>query len=418
MSLKSLPLSAYTVGWLCALREEQTAALGMLDAKHDTPTPCPSRQNAYTYGEIDGHNVVIVKLPTGQTGQAGASRTAVLFSENFPALKVYLFVGIGGGVPSRIVGESGHDICQPIHLGDVVVASPINSGAHAVVEYDRGRSTPDGFESFGIVGQPITELVIAVDMVESRWHEGGLPFYRHLALLSPEKLKERKVNYDINMFKRPDSQYDVLFKPEYKHIGRRGNGCSQCSNDYIIERNPSNRPAFHRGTIATGNKVIQNGEERDRLSKQNGNAICFEMEAAGVLLETHCLVIRGISDYADSHKSYFWHNYAAATAAAFAREVLHCMPKKELEGVKAKRLSAQLPTAQASSSFAALSTLPPTTTGTPDNSDLGRPQQQRNDTSTNSSNTGRASTPANSHAHRSGGNLQRTHRNDPEIPEN
>jgi nucleoside phosphorylase len=35
-----------------------------------------------------------------------------------------------------------------------------------------------------------------------------------------------------------------------------------------------------------------------------------------------CLVIRGICDYADSHKNKIWQPYAAATAAAFAKELL------------------------------------------------------------------------------------------------
>jgi nucleoside phosphorylase len=35
-----------------------------------------------------------------------------------------------------------------------------------------------------------------------------------------------------------------------------------------------------------------------------------------------CLVIRGICDYADSHKNKIWQPYAAATAAAYAKELL------------------------------------------------------------------------------------------------
>ena len=428
MSLKSLSVSLYTVGWLCAIEEEELAALGMLDAKHDSPTPCPISQNGYTYGEICDHNVVIVKLPAGQTGQAGASRTAVLFSESFPTMKIYLFVGIGGGMPSNYYDNTD---CQgskrPIHLGDVVVASPKQTGVHAIVEYDRGRETTNGFESFGLVGHPITELVIAVDKVESTWKDGGSPFHDHLVRLSPEKLRERRVNYDFCKFERPDSSHDMLFKSEYKHVDKDDTTCSQCSKDHIIERDPSDLPAFHRGPIASGNKVIQDAEKRDKLSDKYQHAICFDMEAAGVLLETNCLVIRGISDYADSHKSYRWHNYAAATAAAFARQLLYDMPPHNLQQVRAKRLSTQLPVAQASSSVAGPATTPSTIAEAPGNSAPGRPQielpvappqRQRNDASTNSSNAARASTPANSHAHRSGGNLQRTHKNDPKIPGN
>jgi nucleoside phosphorylase len=36
-----------------------------------------------------------------------------------------------------------------------------------------------------------------------------------------------------------------------------------------------------------------------------------------------CLVIRGICDYADSHKNKVWQPYAAATAACYAKELLH-----------------------------------------------------------------------------------------------
>lgn len=39
-----------------------------------------------------------------------------------------------------------------------------------------------------------------------------------------------------------------------------------------------------------------------------------------------CLIIWGICDYADSHKSKAWQPYAAATAAAYARGLLLVIP--------------------------------------------------------------------------------------------
>jgi len=39
-----------------------------------------------------------------------------------------------------------------------------------------------------------------------------------------------------------------------------------------------------------------------------------------------CLVIRGICAYADSHKNWVWQPYAAATAAAYAKELLYVIP--------------------------------------------------------------------------------------------
>ncbi|KAH7173307.1 uncharacterized protein B0J16DRAFT_311083 [Fusarium flagelliforme] len=53
------------------------------------------------------------------------------------------------------------------------------------------------------------------------------------------------------------------------------------------------------------------------------------MEAAGLNDICPCLSIRGVCDYSDSHKSKEWQEYAAATAAAFAREFLERLPQTE-----------------------------------------------------------------------------------------
>ena len=45
----------------------------------------------------------------------------------------------------------------------------------------------------------------------------------------------------------------------------------------------------------------------------------------GVIQSHPCLVIRGICDYSDSHKNKRWQSYAAATAAAYAKELLLSM---------------------------------------------------------------------------------------------
>jgi hypothetical protein len=54
--------------------------------------------------------------------------------------------------------------------------------------------------------------------------------------------------------------------------------------------------------------------------------MCFEMEAAGVMDEYPCVVVGGSCDYADSHKNKDWQNYAATTAAAYAKGLLCKIP--------------------------------------------------------------------------------------------
>jgi nucleoside phosphorylase len=58
------------------------------------------------------------------------------------------------------------------------------------------------------------------------------------------------------------------------------------------------------------------------------------MEAAGLMNSFPCLVIRGICDYADSHKNDRWQRYAAATAAAYAKEFLGVVPAEDLKRTK------------------------------------------------------------------------------------
>ena len=59
---------------------------------------------------------------------------------------------------------------------------------------------------------------------------------------------------------------------------------------------------IHYRNIISGNEVIKHGTTRDKIAKEEG-VICFEIEAAGLIDNFRCLVIRGICDYTDSHKN-------------------------------------------------------------------------------------------------------------------
>jgi nucleoside phosphorylase len=78
---------------------------------------------------------------------------------------------------------------------------------------------------------------------------------------------------------------------------------------------------IHYGLIGSANQVMKDGRRRDQLARDLG-IYCVEMEAAGLMNDFPCLVIRGICDYADSHKNKDWQGYAAAVAAAYAKELL------------------------------------------------------------------------------------------------
>ncbi|USP74433.1 hypothetical protein yc1106_01707 [Curvularia clavata] len=299
----------YTVGWVCALWIELAAAQEMLDEEHDTPPYDAHDTNIYTCGRIGEHNVVIACLPEGQMGTNSAADVALQMKATFTSARFGLMVGIGGGVPSEEAD---------IRLGDVVVSKPL--GIHGgVVQYDFGKTTPGEFQRTGSLNSPPKILLNAVAKVRAHHIRGKGRFIEHLAKLE-----------NLPGFSREAAGSDVLFEPDYDHEG--GATCSKCNQDHIVVREARHQEVLvHYGTIASGNLVMKSAAERDTISAKLGGVLCFEMEAAGLMNSFPCLVIRGICDYADSHKNKRWQPYAAGAAAAYAKEVLSVIPPNMVE---------------------------------------------------------------------------------------
>lgn len=79
--------------------------------------------------------------------------------------------------------------------------------------------------------------------------------------------------------------------------------------------------------------MVKDAELRNSLNKSlGGNVLCVEMEAAGLMNDFPCVIIRGICDYADSQKSKDWQEYAAAVAAAYAKELLEYVQLSDVNG--------------------------------------------------------------------------------------
>jgi nucleoside phosphorylase len=299
----------YTVGWVCALPVELAAAQEMLDEEHNTPPSDAHDTNIYTCGQIGEHNVVIACLPEGQTGTNSAATVAVQMKMAFPSTRFGLMVGIGGGVPSEEAD---------IRLGDVVVSKPhkVHGG---VVQYDSGKATPSGFERTGLLNTPPIVLLNAVANLRAKHMRGRGRLAEYLSKLD-----------SLPDFTREAAGPDALFSAAYDH--KKGAAtCKECDLSYVADREPRRQEfVVHYGTIASGNQVMRSAAERDRVSAELGGVLCFEMEAAGLMNSFPCLVIRGICDYADSHKNKRWQPYAAATAAACAKEVLSVIPPAEV----------------------------------------------------------------------------------------
>ena len=66
---------------------------------------------------------------------------------------------------------------------------------------------------------------------------------------------------------------------------------------------------------------MKSGEDRDQLVKKE-QVLGVEMEGAGVWDIFPCIIIKGVCDYADSHKNKIWQAYAAATGSCAAKTFL------------------------------------------------------------------------------------------------
>ncbi|KAK6495513.1 hypothetical protein TWF481_002562 [Arthrobotrys musiformis] len=319
----------FDIGIICALPLEARAVKAMLEevneeigygADNGGTGKTPADTNTYTIGKIGHHKVVLVHM--SGMGKIPAAAAATNLKQSFGSIKLALLVGICGGAPGKGA--------ESIMLGDVVVGKQ-------VVHYDFGREHENGFQRKDNPedrpSKQNSEIQSFIRKLEAG--KGALEekTYEHLAAmlesLSPEQI---------------DDLQDNLYPPDCWHIhqnhkycdGQRCKNCEEicdsalkssceelkCDQDALIRRGErKQKPNIHFGWVASGDKVIKSAAVRDKIAEKEG-IIAFDMEAAGVWDYLPCILIKGVSDYADSHKNGRWQEYAAIAAAACAKAIL------------------------------------------------------------------------------------------------
>jgi nucleoside phosphorylase len=310
----------YTVSLICSIVVEYVAAQAFLEELHERPEyENPNDSNDYTLGRIGKHNVVIAINADGERGISPTARVARDIMCSFPSVKIGLLVGIGSGVPSQ-----RHDI----RLGDIVVSTP--SKEHSgVIQYDMGKQHAHediGSASFMNITPPV--LRAAMYGLRAQYDLYGHRLEEDVNSVLEKRPRLRKT------YGRPDASTDRLYVSAVVHPKTEENCAVACGSDpsVLVRRcertEDEENPAIHYGLIASSNSVIKDASLRDRLAAER-DILCFEMEAAGIVNQFPCLVIRGICDYADSHKSKEWQGYAAMTAAAYTKDLLcRILPNK------------------------------------------------------------------------------------------
>jgi nucleoside phosphorylase len=270
-------------------------------------------------------------------GKAAASQAASSVRSSYPKVKLALVVGVCGGVPSYSDGK------EDLILGDVVISD-------GIVQYDFGRRFPDVFLSKSgpeVVSRPGPKLrgILAKLKGVRRRERLEAKLLEYLEDLQ-NTLGSMRVGY-------PGIDKDELYHEAYRHKHRNPSSCKICAHEdredlmcedaqvltcqqvgcqksrlvhrkRLLEASADGvipKPRVHFGFVRSGDTVMKSGQHRDLTAAQH-NLIAFEMEASGIWDNLPYLVIKGVCDYADSHKNKHWQYYAAATAAACMKAVL------------------------------------------------------------------------------------------------
>lgn len=317
LNLMNLP---YMIGWITTLSIGNLAAKVLLDEQFELPMYNISRdRNRYVCGRMGKHKVVIASLPKSVSGLVSAAGIATSLLSTFPNVRIMLMVGLGGGAPSP-----GHDI----RLGDVVVGTP-GDGDGGLLQFDFGKFIQTEKLHHTRSSQPPMILKSAINRLKEHFEVEGHDIQKTITMILGSSQRLRK------QFGHPDPETDRLYRSDIAHqgVGPCAFNCGTDSSALIPRSGRTNQdcPNVHYGLIASSNQLLKDAKTRDHFVASHNDVLCFDMEAAGLLDNLPCLVIRGICDYADSHKNKEWQAYAAMTSAVFAKNLLQFIPSSELD---------------------------------------------------------------------------------------
>ena len=250
-------------------------------------------------GGGEPHQVLLTSLM--KMGNNLAAAAVVHCIRSFPSIEYILMVGIAGGIPNPLHPE------DHVRLGDVVV-----SNEKGILQYDNIKVTPSNTEIRDTSSKPGAALIAAAKSLEAEHQLSQYPWDVHLVL-----------GQRLAGSERPPASTDILFDShdQSKLIAHPINP--------QLNRHP-NSAIVHLGLIGSANILLKNALHRDDLRDKYG-VKAIEMEGSGVADASwsagkEYIVIRGICDYCDTHKSDAWQAYAALVAAAYARALIEKLP--------------------------------------------------------------------------------------------
>ncbi|KAF4446597.1 pfs domain-containing protein [Fusarium austroafricanum] len=338
----------FEVAIICALDVEYDAISMLFDNFWDEHKYRYRRartdSNVYTNGRIGGLDIVLLLLP--EMGKVSSVTAAMGLKSSYPALNLVILSGILGGIPGF---QAKDDKVQEILLGDVLISTNL-------IQHDLGRRFPDKFATKvdidSTFGRPVRQIRNYLRVLSTNHKRQELERNAGGFLEEIQKADQR--------YQYPGAASDRLYKENYPHKHRaqedltsqcdcgqgldeicedsRSLSCEElgCEDSYLVGRKrleqkrnleekgltrQAQTPSISFGNIGSGDTVLKCGEYREALANTY-NILGVEMEGAGIWEELPCIIIKGVCDYADSHKNKKWQHFAAATSAAVVKAFL------------------------------------------------------------------------------------------------
>lgn len=308
----------YTVGWICALPVELSAAAAFLDDIHPFPVDHnPRESNIYALGTVGIHNVVIAAAPVIEGDALPVDAVWRDMVHCFPNVRIALGLRVYGSAPNQK---------RDVRLGDVLVGS-LRNGYCSLTQHDEAiQALP--FQDTGSLAQSFESLRMAVCGLRQEYELNGHQLEKsiqHILGKWPQmqkKYSRPSVESDapVSDLQHPYSDSDH----NYPHF--------DCCSRLLPPRTRDEPDCLriHYGFITS---VSQQSKEAQANGKAatDSTGLCFEMAADEQTDRFPCLVVRGVCDYASRNRNETWHGFAALAAAAYTKDLLYHMPPNQVE---------------------------------------------------------------------------------------
>ncbi|KAF2220091.1 hypothetical protein BDZ85DRAFT_284530 [Elsinoe ampelina] len=288
--------------WICATENDYVVARAMLDEydlQYNGELPAGGDLSLGRIGEQD---IVIAQCPPGKSTGAVARDIVNLF----PNIESAISAGIAGALPTP---------AMDVRLGDVVIACSSTTST-GLVEWQRGKDPTTIGKDYKLL-PPSTLAALYTMRRKTEGHQAIFDRILQQALDSAEETL-------ISSSERPDPRTDKLIHPSFRHP-EHSPSCETCASAAEVPRSARTEilpHAHHDGFVASGNYVITSSDVRDGLQKATGAVCADDYSSLDIMRYLPCVVVRGISDYADSHKTKLWQPYAGLAAAAYVKELI------------------------------------------------------------------------------------------------